>query len=225
MSMRGWWAGTGLAALTLTAGACAASSPDATGPSATTTQPATTSAPASSATGSTPTGSPQATPTGPTGGPSSTSTGSAPPVLSGDRQVTIVRVDAFESGLSMTDEGRLAEVDDDRGRQLFVPTPQAGGKFLIKAYQRAGGRPVCWQVVNPGGGGPLSVRAATCAEDDPRQQFDIAPAAGDAERTYVISNSSAFLRNSARDGLILEELGDAPPTDAFRLVDNGPAPA
>lgn len=32
-----------------------------------------------------------------------------------------MRVQAFESALSLTD--RLVEVDDDSGRQLFVPTP------------------------------------------------------------------------------------------------------
>ncbi|PZG14254.1 hypothetical protein C1I95_22085 [Micromonospora craterilacus] len=147
------------------------------------------------------------------------------PVLSGKRRVTIVRVGAFESGLSLLDGGRLAEVDDDRGRQVFVPTPLGKQEFLIKSYYGGGtGQPVCWQAYNPGNAQPLVVRGATCRAGDPRQRFVIAPAAGGGAREFVISNQWAYLRTSARSGLILEELGDAPPASSFRFNDTGPAP-
>ncbi|HEV8569616.1 MAG TPA: hypothetical protein VGQ92_21465, partial [Actinoplanes sp.] len=42
--------------------------------------------------------------------------GTTDPVLSGKREATIVRVQAFESGLSLLN-GKLVEVDDDSGRQ------------------------------------------------------------------------------------------------------------
>ncbi|MCZ7422244.1 MULTISPECIES: hypothetical protein [unclassified Micromonospora] len=166
--------------------------------------------------------------------PMPTASGSASPeptatpaVLSGTRQITITRVDGFEAGLSLTDDGRLAEVDDDSGRQLFVPTPLGGRSFLIRSYRGAGGGsgtgdPVCWQVRNPGGGRPLLVEGAACREDEPRQQFTIT--AADADEGFLISNNSAYLRTSRDAGLILEELGDGPPTSSFRFNDNGPAP-
>ncbi|MDG4798050.1 hypothetical protein [Micromonospora sp. WMMD1082] len=149
-------------------------------------------------------------------------------MLSGTRQVTVTRVDGFEAGLSLTDDGRLAEVDDDSGRQLFVPTPLDGQDFLIKSYRGAGGgpgtgEPRCWQVRNPGNSQPLVVQGAACNEDEPRQRFTIAPAEG-ADEAFLISNNSAYLRHSRENGLILEELGDAAPTTSFRFNDNGPAP-
>ncbi|WDZ87255.1 hypothetical protein [Micromonospora cathayae] len=147
------------------------------------------------------------------------------PVLSGTRRVTIVRVGAFESGLSLLDGGRLAEVDDDRGRQVFVPTPLGAGEFLVKSYYGGGtGQPVCWQAYNPGNSQPLVVRGATCRAGDPAQRFVIAPASAGGLREYLISNRWAYLRDSARSGLILEELGDAPPFSSFRFNDVGPAP-
>ncbi|PZG01075.1 hypothetical protein C1I93_00615 [Micromonospora endophytica] len=147
------------------------------------------------------------------------------PVLSGKRRITIVRVGAFESGLSLFDGGRLAEVDGDEGRQVFVPTPIGSGQYLIKAYQSGGtGKPVCWQVHNPGDTNPLFVRGATCRTNDPAQRFEISPADEAGPREYVISNRSAFLRTTARNGLTMEELGDATPFDSFRFNDNGPAP-
>ncbi|GIJ78681.1 hypothetical protein Xph01_31130 [Micromonospora phaseoli] len=150
---------------------------------------------------------------------------SPPPVLTGTRRVTIVRVGAFESGLSLLDRGRLAEVDDDSGRQVFVPTPLGGAEFLVKAYRSGGtGQPVCWQVHNPGNSHPLVVRGAPCRADDPAQRFGIAAAAGGGPREFVISNRWAYLRDSARSGLIMEELGDAPPASSFRFNDTGPAP-
>ncbi|GGM24914.1 hypothetical protein GCM10011608_07200 [Micromonospora sonchi] len=150
---------------------------------------------------------------------------SVEPVLSGKRRVTIVRVGAFESGLSLLDGGRLTEVDDDRGRQVFVPTPLGSGEFLIKAYHGGGtGQPICWQVRNPGDTQPLFVRGAACRADDQAQRFVIAPAPAGGAREYLISNRWAYLRDSARSGLILEELGDAPSVSSFRFNDTGPAP-
>ncbi|MEU1888825.1 hypothetical protein [Micromonospora sp. WMMD987] len=209
MSMKRWLAGAGLLALTGALAACAVDTPPGAGAGA---PPA----------GQDTTGVTDSVPVGLSATPPKTS--SAPRGLSGNRQYTIVRVGAFESGLSLTDSGRLAEVDDDQGRQLFVPTPVAGRKYLIKAYSRASVGPLCWRVHNPGDTRPLEVRAATCQADDPRQQFEIF-AATSTTPSYLISNAGAFLRDSARSGLILEELGDAPPTSSFRFNDNGPAPA
>ncbi|MBQ1047644.1 hypothetical protein KBX50_03955 [Micromonospora sp. C51] len=216
MSMRKWSAGVGLAALAVGVAGCG-------GTSATdevSASPTATRTPIAEATTGEvpmPTASVPASPV-----PTAT-----PAVLSGTRQVTITRVDGFEAGLSLTDDGRLAEVDDDSGRQLFVPTPLSGQNFLIRSYRGAGGgpgtgEPVCWQVRNPGGSRPLVVEGAACREDEPRQQFTIS--AADADEGFLISNNSAYLRTSRESGLILEELGDAPPTSSFRFNDNGPAP-
>jgi len=157
-------------------------------------------------------------------GGASSRTGTTDPVLSGKREVTIVRVQAFESGLSL-DNGRLVEVDDDSGRQLFVPTPLGGDRYLIKAYDKpndhpANDEPACWQVYNPGTTEPLTVQGAVCDANNRRQWFTIT---AKGERTYAISNESAFLQHSPTRGLILEELGDAPLRSTFRFVDNGPA--
>ncbi|MFJ8686226.1 hypothetical protein [Micromonospora wenchangensis] len=163
-----------------------------------------------------------ASPPGPTGTPSATT--GAGGVLSGKREVTIVRVQATESGVAL-DGGALVEVDDDSGRQLFVPTPVGGGKYLIKAYGRRDGHPAnddpaCWQALNPGDGKPLTVEGTACDKRRPAQLFTIVGKGGGA---YAISNDSAFLQFSPSRGLILEELGDAPLRSTFRLVDNGPA--
>ncbi|MGC4806156.1 hypothetical protein [Micromonospora sp. DT233] len=144
-------------------------------------------------------------------------------VLSGTREVTIVRVQAFESAVSL-DGGWLTEVDDDSGRQLFVPTPLGGGKYLIKSYGRRDGHPAndepaCWQVYHEGSQ-PLTVEGAVCDASKPDQQFSIASV---GRREYAISNHWAYLQYFPRTGLILEELGDAPLLSTFRLIDNGPA--
>jgi len=149
-----------------------------------------------------------------------------PPVLSGKRQVTIVRVQAFEGALSMLN-GHLTEVDDDSGRQLFVPTPVSRTQYVIKSYGRptdhpASLEPTCWQVSRPGGSDPLTVEGAACDTKNPRQRFTITAL---ADKTYAIDNASAYLQYSPTRGLILEELGDAPLLSTFRLIDNGPAPA
>ncbi|MGA5301763.1 hypothetical protein ACPCHT_17675 [Nucisporomicrobium flavum] len=148
-----------------------------------------------------------------------------PPVLSGKRQVTIVRAQAFESAVSMV-SGELTEVDDDSGRQLFVPTPVSRTEYIIKAYGKATNDPAslepsCWQVSRPGGSDPLRVEAAACDKSNARQRFHIT---AQADKTYAIDSGSAYLQYSPTRGLILEELGDAPLLSTFRLVDNGPAP-
>ncbi|KWV31186.1 hypothetical protein [Micromonospora rifamycinica] len=205
MSMKRWFTGAGLLALTGALAACAVDTRPGGGdvPPAPVEQPVV------------------AVPAGLSATPPKTST--APRGLSGNRQYTIVRVGAFEGGLSLTDSGRLAEVDDDQGRQLFVPTPVGGQRYLLKAYSRSSAGPLCWRVHNPGNTQPLVVQAATCKADDPRQQFEIMTAAGTTP-SYLISSAGAFLRHSSRYGLILEELGDAEPTSSFRFNDNGPAP-
>jgi len=135
-----------------------------------------------------------------------------------------VRVQAFESGLSLLN-GRLVEVDDDSGRQLFVPSPLGGNRYLIKAYGRPNNHPAtdepsCWQLHNPGTTESLTVQAAVCDAGNRDQWFTIT---AKGERTYAISNASAFLQHFPASGLILEELGDAPLRSTFRFVDNGPA--
>ncbi|WP_431916476.1 RICIN domain-containing protein [Micromonospora wenchangensis] len=170
-----------------------------------------------------PTAPPASTsPTRPAGKPSATA--GAGGVLSGKREVTIVRVQATESGVAL-DGGALVEVDDDSGRQLFVPTPAGDGKYLIKAYGRRDGHPAnddpaCWQVVNPGDGTPLTVEGTAC---DPGKRTQLFSIVSKGKGAYAISNDSAFLQFSPSRGLILEELGDAPLRSTFKLVDNGPA--
>ncbi|TDB78323.1 hypothetical protein [Micromonospora sp. KC723] len=165
----------------------------------------------------------------PTGGASGPPTGSSSPpagspLLSGQRQVTIVRVDALRGGLSLLDDGRLGEVDGDEGQQLFVFTPQGSDTYQIRTAEPGTDRTdTCWQV-RSSGSQPLRVEAAPCAPDEPRQQFTVVrDGQHDGAPTYAISSHSAFLQNSRTRGLILEELGDAPLTTRFRLVDNGPA--
>ncbi|WP_326562043.1 hypothetical protein [Micromonospora sp. NBC_01796] len=162
-----------------------------------------------------PSGKAPAAPPAPAGAPSAE--------LSGKREVTIVRAQASEGGVSLDD--RLIEADDNSGRQLFVPTPIGGDKYLIKAYTRANNHPAadeasCWQAYNPGNGGSLTVEGALCDAKNPAQQFTIIP---NGKGSYGISNNSAYLQHSPTNGLILEELGDAPLRSTFRFVDNGPA--
>ncbi|TDC65249.1 hypothetical protein E1258_06105 [Micromonospora sp. KC207] len=165
-----------------------------------------------------------------TGGTSNPPTGSSSPsagppsgdpLLSGLRQVTVVRVAASAGGLSLLDDGRLAEVDGDEGRQLFVFAPQGPDTYQIRtAEPGADLTDTCWEV-RSSGSQPLRVEAAPCAQNEPRQQFTVVRDGGSA---YAISSHSAYLQNSRTRGLILEEAGDAVVTARFRLVDNGPAP-
>ncbi|GIJ78683.1 hypothetical protein SAMN05443287_102351 [Micromonospora phaseoli] len=148
---------------------------------------------------------------------------SSDPVLSGQRQVTVVRVSDQAAGVSLLDDGRLAEVDGDEGRQLFVFAPQGPDTYLIRAVEQ-GLTDTCWEV-RSSGSDPLRVAAAPCLPDEPRQQFSVVrDGQRDGEPTYAISSNSAYLQNSPTRGLILEELGDASLTTYFRLVDNGAAP-
>jgi hypothetical protein len=145
-------------------------------------------------------------------------------VLSGKREVTIVRVQAIEGGLSL-DNGELLEVDDNSGRQLFVPTPLGGDKYLIKAYgtpnnHPANDEPACWQEYDPSNTEPRTVEGAVCDANNARQRFTII---AQGKGTYAISRDGAFLQFSPTDGLILEKLGDAPLLSTFRFNDNGPA--
>ncbi|GGK94559.1 hypothetical protein [Mangrovihabitans endophyticus] len=148
-------------------------------------------------------------------------TAATDPVLSGDRWVTIVRVQSFESGVALPEDGFLREADDDSGRQLFVPKPLGGDEYLIKAYDDANDRPLCWQEYHPQTTASLRVEGASCNPRKPEQRFTIT-AVGDEE--YAISNRSAYLQRASNGNLILEELGDAALDDTYRLVDNGPAP-
>ena len=214
-----WLAGASLVALTSVAatvyGVASASENDTPTPSAVAVEAPAAAAPVA---GARPPGAGK-------GRPTPQPTPSIDAVLSGKRRVTIVRVGAFEGGLSLLDGGRLAEVDGDEGRQVFVPTPLGAGEYLIKAYYGGGtGKPICWQSHNPQNTQPLYVRGATCRANDPAQRFVITAAEGGGAREYVISNRWAYLRDSVRSGLILEELGDAAPFNSFRFNDTGPAP-
>ncbi|MGW5577151.1 RICIN domain-containing protein [Micromonospora chokoriensis] len=145
------------------------------------------------------------------------------PVLSGTREVTIVRVQATEGAIAL--DGNLTEVDDDSGRQLFVPTPLGDDTYLIKAYGKADNHPAndepaCWQVNNPGNTQPLTVEGAVCDPKNPAQRFTITASGKGA---YAISNRSAYLQHSRTNGMILEEVADGPVPSTFRFVDNGPA--
>lgn len=142
------------------------------------------------------------------------------PILAGKRQVAMVRVQSFESGVTLTDDGKLSEADDDSGSQLFVLVPLDDGRYLIRtAERRENNEAACWQVKH-NGTAPLSVIGAACDTSDTAQQFEVTPRGS----AYAISNRSAFLQYSSRNGLIVEELGDAPLETTFRLVDNGSAP-
>jgi hypothetical protein len=143
-------------------------------------------------------------------------------VLSGAHVTTIVRAQAFESGVSLSDDGVLTEADDDSGRQLFVPTPVGGDRYLIKAYRSATDTPLCWQANNPDNGTSITVQGADCDEANADQLFSITR---EDDGTYAISNDDLYLQFSGTSGLILEELGDAPLETTFRINDNGPAPA
>ncbi|ROO61337.1 hypothetical protein EDC02_3270 [Micromonospora sp. Llam0] len=182
----------------------------------------TVSVPSGSPTG-TPTGAPTGSPTGaPTGAPASVGDD---PLLSGDRQVAIVRTDAFESAVSLRDDGPLGEVDGTEGRRLFVIEPAGADTFRIRAAEpNPDGSDACWQV-RSSGADPLTVVAADCVASEPRQRFSISVVERDGgEPSYAISSASAYLQHSATRGLILEELGDATLTTLFEFVDNGPSP-
>jgi hypothetical protein len=224
MSKVKWLTGATMLACTGALVACQSGSPASPAASAGTTASASATASAvATATGpASPSVAPPA-PGSPSVAPPPAPGGSTDAVLSGKREVTIVRVQASESGVSL--DGRLVEADDDSGRQLFVPTPLGGDTYLIKAFGRANNHPAadepsCWQVHNPRTSEPLTVEGAVCDQANPAQRFTITTK---GKGTYAISNSSAYLQFSSSRGLILEELGDAPLLSTFRFVDNGPA--
>ncbi|SCE80319.1 hypothetical protein GA0070216_102205 [Micromonospora matsumotoense] len=168
-------------------------------------------------------GSPSATPSATPDAPKS----SAPtdPLRLGGRRYVLLRPAAMESVVSLLDDGSLGEVDGDEGRRLFVFVPQGSGTYLVRtAEPNADGNRDCWQV-RSAGSDPLTVVAAACSPDEPRQLFSIVVHGSEGgQRTYALSNNSAYLQYSDQRGLILEELGDAPLETVFRFVDNGAAP-
>ncbi|MEH1166565.1 hypothetical protein V6V47_14390 [Micromonospora sp. CPCC 205539] len=144
------------------------------------------------------------------------------PLLSGQREVTIMRVQASEE-LELS--GRLEEGGDTGGRQLFVPTPIGGDRYVIKAYGTADGHPAnddpsCWQVNGLDIEPELTIEAAVCDEDNPIQRFTIT-ATGDG--TYAIGSETRSLQHAPGNGLILKESGNGRPPSTFRFVDKGPA--
>ena len=165
-------------------------------------------------------------------GPSTSATPSASPssssgggVLSGSREVTIVRVQATGSVVTLDDDDKLTEADDDSGRQLFVPTPVAKDTYIVKSYRPADGHPatdvpLCWQVLEPKNFGSLTIKGAACDPKKKSQHFTITT--DDAGKTYDISSSLAYLQYADK-GLILQEVGDGPLSTTFKLVDKGPA--
>jgi hypothetical protein len=181
-------------------------------------------APAIPSASTAPTARPSAPRTTPATAPPTTN-----PILKGERQIAIVRVQATESAVSLLDNGELAEVDDDSGKTLFVLSPLNNGKYLIRTAEldkATNGSQACWKVHNPDSGGSLTVRKAACDPDDTHEQFTItAEGKENGKPAYAISNSSAFLQASPTSGLILEELGDASLTTTFAFPDNGAAPA
>ncbi|GGL89533.1 hypothetical protein [Micromonospora yangpuensis] len=208
MTLRRWAAGAGILVLTGAIGACGNADPD--------TDAASASTPASGVESPT-TSPPGATPSATPGGSEATDD----KLLSGTRRITIVRTEGFESGLSLLDGGNLAEVDDDSGRQVFVPTPLDGGTFQIKAYQSGGtGSPVCWQVTDAQ---PAKIEGATCAADEQKQQLNINKAEG-AEGLYYIGHGSATLQHSSTEGLVVVDSGDDAVRHTFRFNDTGAAP-
>ncbi|MEU1603179.1 hypothetical protein [Micromonospora matsumotoense] len=199
------------------------------GPNGTTPGPSPqtpSAAPTPNTTGPT-SGSPRATPSGTPSATSGAPKSSAPadPLRLGQRRYVLLRPAAMESVVSLLDDGSLGEVDGVEGRRLFVFVPQGSGTYLVRtAEPNAEGDRDCWQV-RSAGSDPLTVVAAACSPDEPRQLFTIAVHGSDGgQRTYSLSNNSAYLQYSDQRGLILEELGDATLGTVFRFVDNGAAP-
>lgn len=154
--------------------------------------------------------------TAPTEAASATTSKPADPILAGQRKVVIKPIPSFESIVAVDDTGRLGLTDGESAHSLFVLTP-VGGKFQIKT---AGSNPSCLGIKN-NGSASLTVVAATCDTTRAGQLFDISRQKGKAP-TYAISSQSAFLQVFP-DGLIAEELGDAPLATTYEFVDNGPA--
>ncbi|MEU1754044.1 hypothetical protein ABZ436_15445 [Micromonospora matsumotoense] len=197
--------------------------PNGTTPGPSAQSPSTGPAPSTPDTAGPTSGSPSATPSATPDAPKSSAP--ADPLRLGQRRYVLLRPAAMESVVSLLDDGSLGEVDGDEGRRLFVFVPQGSGTYLVRtAEPNAEGDRDCWQV-RSAGSDPLTVVAAACSPDEPRQLFTIAVhGAEGGQRTYALSNNSAYLQYSDQRGLILEELGDATLGTVFRFVDNGPAP-
>jgi hypothetical protein len=184
------------------------------GPIAFTTPPADSPAPESTASAGT---------KPPSGGKKSATGQIKDPILAGKRQVVIKPLPSFESVVVVDDRGRLSLTDGEAEHSLFVLTP-SGDKYLIKtAKAGAGGEPSCLGIKN-NGSASLTVEAAACDTARAGQLFTITrqKATENGDPTYAISNQGAFLQVS-KDGLIAEELGDAPLKTTYAFVDNGPA--
>ncbi|GGL98537.1 hypothetical protein [Micromonospora yangpuensis] len=190
-------------------------------PTPTGSAPVDTAPTGGTASGSAPTGAAPATSAGTS---ASTPAAEVDPLKLARRQYAVVRTGAFESAVSLLDDGQLGEVDGDEGRSLFVFLPQPDGSYLIRtAEPDSAGTRHCWQV--GAGGGTPPIVAARCVPTDPAQQFTIGTGpTADGDRTHTIGNGSAFLRHSSQLGLVLAEADAADADTVFRFVDNGAAP-
>jgi hypothetical protein len=169
----------------------------------------------------------------PSGGAGASSTAVAPSAagaeqgtdsaLTGLRRVIILPVPSFESILGIDENNNLEVMDADSSSGLFVFTP-VGDKYLIQtANAGSGDEPDCMRV-KANGSSALRVGPTACDAGKANQLFTVTPDKKDGKgnQTYAISNRSAFLQ-VFDEGLIAEELGDAPLATTFRLVDRGKA--
>ena len=149
------------------------------------------------------------------------STNSTGGVLKGTRNVVIVPVPSIESIVALDAQMRLSLTDGDPKYGLFVFTP-VKGKYLIRTAEADGSGEAPCMRVRTNGSEPLTVVAAPCDTSDALQLFTVAADTAKKSR-YAISNQSAFLQVTSQGELIAEELGDAPLTTTFKLIDNGKA--
>ncbi|GGN87365.1 hypothetical protein GCM10010112_69930 [Actinoplanes lobatus] len=208
-----------VATLALTQQACSSSSEPAG-------QPATQAAAPASAT-PVPASAPAAAdaePSATAAGDSTGATAGGDPILAGRRQVVIKPIETTES-IVVLEKGKLTTTDGEAEHSLFVFTPH-NGKYLIKtAKADAGGEPSCLGIKS-NGSNPLTVVAAACDTSRAGQLFTVEPVGrkdGEGRPIYSISNGDAFLQLSGRYGVIAQELGDAPLSTTYALVDNGPS--
>ncbi|MFI5933914.1 hypothetical protein [Actinoplanes sp. NPDC051494] len=148
---------------------------------------------------------------------------SGDPILAGKRQIVIKPIPGFESIVAVDDKGRLGLTDGEAEHGLFVLTPH-NGKYLIKtAKADSSGEPSCMGIKN-NGSSSLTVVATACDAGRAGQLFTITEqdAKEQGDPTYSISAQGAFLQVFP-DGLIAEELGDAPLETTYAFVDNGPS--
>ena len=145
-------------------------------------------------------------------------------ILAGKRRIVIRPIPGTESIVAVDGKGRLNVTDGESASGLFVLTP-SGDRYLIKTAQAgADGEPSCMEVKSKGSES-LTVVASACDAGRAAQLFTIAKAQGKVSAgrpTYSIANGDAFLQDFG-DGLIAEELGDAPLKTTYAFVDNGPS--